>query len=97
MKFVFLEIILFLANTVTLTVRSSHVSESRRKSEPQNRQGFLTENRSQAGVDCAEGNTWRDKSCVFILLLPESQNPGWNFAVPAIFVPPSCLTQMVLV
>lgn len=80
-----------------LHVHSSNISKGGRKSRPQKHQRFLIENWSLTRVDCGEGNIWSNKSCVFILLLPESQNQSWNFAALALFVPPSHFTQMVLV
>ena len=48
-------------------------------------QGFLIETWSQTQVDGGGGKTGRNKSRIFVLLWPESQNQRWNFVVPALF------------
>ena len=48
-------------------------------------EGFLIETWSQTQVDGGGGKTGRNKSCIFVLLWPESQNQRWNFVVPALF------------
>ena len=42
-------------------------------------QGFLIETWSQTQVDGGGGKTGRNKSRIFVLLWPESQNRRWNF------------------
>lgn len=72
-----------------LHVHSSKISKGSWKSGPQKHQGFLMENWSHTWVDGGEGNLGRNKSGIFILSLPESQNQSWNFVVPAL----SCASQ----
>lgn len=81
----FIKLVLFWKNHFipsqyhNLSMHSSHISEGSWKGEPQKHQGLLIESWSQTRVDCGEGNSWKNKSCVFIFFVARKPKPKLEF------------------